>query len=95
MIDLSTDRVILSKPVRCKTFILGKSVALLRTTAAVMDDGTLRVIAERKPDRYPSGPLTVSWKPAFWITKESFPELVEWLRNMEADYITAELPEVG
>jgi hypothetical protein len=94
MIDTETGQIVLSKPVRCKTFILGKSVAVERTTAAVMDDGTLRVIAERKPAYWQNRPLTVSWVPSQWKGREGFRELVKWLRYMEGDYITAELPEI-
>ncbi|MFD4608252.1 hypothetical protein ACFWOT_09060 [Streptomyces sp. NPDC058440] len=93
MLDTWTNKVILAKPVRRKTFILGKSVALESTTAAVMDDGTLRVITQRRADYFEGKPLTTSWKPGQWKGRESFPELVEWLRHMEADYTTAELSE--
>lgn len=93
MIDTETFKVILSKPVRHKTFILGKSVALERTTAAVMDDGTLRVITERKAAYWENRPLMVSWVPSQWKGREGFRELAKWLQYMEADYITAELPE--
>jgi hypothetical protein len=93
VIDLDTHKVILSKPVRHKAFVLGKSVALECTTAAVMDDGTLRVITERKADYWENRPLMISFVPGQWKGREGFPELVKWLRYMEADYITAELPE--
>jgi hypothetical protein len=93
VIDNETDKVILAKPVRSKTFILGKSIALESTTAAVMDDGSLRVITHRRADYFRGRRLTVSWQPARWKGREDFRELVEWLRYMETDFITAELPE--
>jgi hypothetical protein len=94
MLDTETDKVILAKPVRSKTFILGKSVALERTTAALMDDGSLRVITHRRADYFRGRPLTLTWQPTQWAGREGFRELVKWLRHMEADYTTAELPMV-
>ncbi|MGJ3559668.1 hypothetical protein ACR6C2_16995 [Streptomyces sp. INA 01156] len=96
MIDLNTDKVILSKPVRRKTFILGKSVALTRKTVAVMDDGTIRVITDRRPefwDYKPTAPLVVSFGVRRASDDENFRQTINRVREMERDYITAELPE--
>ncbi|MGW5773142.1 hypothetical protein ACWEVY_28820 [Streptomyces longwoodensis] len=95
MIDMGTEKVVLSKPVRRKTFVLGRSVALEATTAAVMEDGTLRIITKRRAAFFENRPLHITWQPGQWRGSEGFGELVQWLRDMERDYITEELPEVG
>ncbi|MFD8886406.1 hypothetical protein ACFV0H_28380 [Streptomyces erythrochromogenes] len=93
MQDSSTYKVILNKVVRRKGFILGKSIALNRVDVALMDDGTLRVIFDRRSDYFREGvPLNTC---SILRGESEMSRAVKWMRTMEADYITAELPEVS
>ncbi|MFD7552959.1 hypothetical protein ACFV9E_00215 [Streptomyces sp. NPDC059835] len=93
MQDLSTYKVILNKVVRRKGFILGKSIALARVDVALMDDGSMRVIFDRRSDYFREGvPLRVS---SILRGESEMPRAIKWMRAKEADYITAELPEVS
>jgi hypothetical protein len=95
MIDLDTDKVILAKPVRRKRFILGKSVALERVDVAVMDDGSVRVITERRADYWDGrAPLFVCFKARKTADGDNFDQTVQRIREFEAQYTTAELPEL-
>ena len=94
MIDLNTDKVILAKPIRRKTFILGKSTALLCKHIAAMDDGTVRVVTERCPEHFAGvSPLFVCivWRRS--NDADSFEEACQSVREFEARFITEELPE--
>ncbi|WP_328377070.1 hypothetical protein OHB13_12010 [Streptomyces sp. NBC_00440] len=95
MLDLDTNKLILSKPVRRKTFVLGKSVALLSTTVAVMDDGAIRVMTERRPEYWDGlAPLSVCFKVRPSSDGDNFAQTVQRVREFEACFITAELPEL-
>ncbi|MFE5009796.1 hypothetical protein ACFRJ3_35020 [Streptomyces sp. NPDC056696] len=94
MFDLNRDKVIVAKPVRRKAFVLGKSVALVRKEVVITDDGVIRVVAYRRPefwDYNPKTPLVVG----FAITNRGadFGQVVQRVREMESQFITAELPE--
>ncbi|MCY0941926.1 hypothetical protein [Streptomyces antarcticus] len=94
MQDLNTDKVILNKVVRHKRFILGKSVALASSSVALMDDGSVRIITERRPEHFlPSAPRVVTHKPFASHGQDVFNATVLRLRVWEGAYITGELPE--
>ncbi|MFF8629714.1 hypothetical protein [Streptomyces werraensis] len=95
MYDLNRDVVVLSKPVRRTRFVLGKSVALEYTDVAVMDDGTVRYITKRRPDYFlPGAPLVVSFVARTTFTGDNYAQAVQRCREMESQFITAELPEL-
>ncbi|MFJ3634615.1 hypothetical protein [Streptomyces sp. NPDC090112] len=92
MQDLSTYKVILRKVVRRKGFVLGKSIALNRVDVALMDDGSIRVIFDRRADYFRKGvPLNTS---SLLRGESEMGRAIKWMRTQEADYITEELPEV-
>jgi hypothetical protein len=92
MIDLMTDRVILSKPAFTVAFDL-KSVALTRREVVQMDDGSVWTVAYRRPeywDHNPSTPLVVGHR----FGHRDFVGALEFIRSAEGDFITAEHPMV-
>ncbi|WP_327719895.1 hypothetical protein OG381_34475 [Streptomyces sp. NBC_00490] len=92
MKDLNTDKVILAKVVRRHTFVLGASVALERMHVAVMDDGTTRVITERRPEHFlPDAPRVVTFVSRRVADEEDFRQCVQRIREMEAAYTTQEV----
>lgn len=91
MIDLETSKVILSKPVRRKTFVLGRSTVLLTKEVAVMDDGAVRIVSVREPNYWFGRPQYVCSKLS--ASSWDFEKTVQKVREFEADYITTELPE--
>ncbi|MGW0087869.1 hypothetical protein ACWDWS_02500 [Streptomyces sp. NPDC003328] len=93
LIDLTTDRVIMLKPVRRKAFDQGKSKALTGSEVVQMTDGTVWHVSHRRPEFWAhraNAPLTV----AFQLSMLTFREAVEFVRTAEASYITAEHPTV-
>jgi hypothetical protein len=88
MQDWETGRVILSKVVRRKRFVLGKSSHLREQHVAQMDNGDVRVISVRNPELYDR---TVTSQ----RLSSSYETAVGLVRVMEAPYITAELSEVA
>jgi hypothetical protein len=95
VIDLNTDKVILNKVIRRKRFILGKSVALAHTDVAVMDDGAVRFITLRRADFFLEGaPLLISFVARRSAEGDNFPQAIQRCREMESQFITAELPEL-
>jgi hypothetical protein len=92
--DLNTDKLVLAKVVRRKTFITGKSWHLVRQEVAVMDDGTVRVIGTRRPEHFlPGAPVVVSFVSRRTCEGDNFPQTVQRIREAESAYITEELPE--
>ncbi|MFG3176551.1 hypothetical protein ACGFZC_16005 [[Kitasatospora] papulosa] len=92
MIDENRGGVVLAKPVRRKTFVLGKSAALTRKDVVVTDDGVIRVVSYRRADFWeynPKTPLVVT----FAVTNEGadFWQVVERIREYETPFITSEL----
>ncbi|MEU9404797.1 hypothetical protein AB0E08_03690 [Streptomyces sp. NPDC048281] len=88
MQDWETGKVILSKVVRRKAFVLGKSTHLREHHIVVMDNGEVRSITFRNPELYDRAVTSNR----IWGRFESAIELV---RVMEAKFITEELPEVA
>ncbi|WP_030386541.1 hypothetical protein [Streptomyces sp. NRRL S-241] len=96
MQDLNTDKVILRKVVRRKRFVLGGSVALAATSVAQMDDGSVRVITERRPGHFlPKSPCIVTYVSRINQGGDQFQEAAERIREFERQYITEELPEIS
>ncbi|MFE9660298.1 hypothetical protein [Streptomyces sp. NPDC005955] len=93
MIDINSGEIIMTKVIRRKVFILGKSEALLRADAVEMSDGTLRVVNFRRPEFWDYNRRTVLVVSYQYRRRETFAELVETLRRLELRWITAELPE--
>lgn len=92
MKDLNTDKVILSKVVRRHTFTLGKSIALAHVHVAAMDDGTVRVITERRPEHFlPDAPRVVTFVSRHAADDLNFQQCVQRIREMEGPYTTREV----
>ncbi|MFE6226917.1 hypothetical protein [Streptomyces sp. NPDC057854] len=94
MIDLRTERVVLLKPVRRVRFELN-DVALTAREVVEMSDGSVWSVAYRRADYWshnPKAPLTVASQ---CRATQTFAAHTNWIRGMEARFITRELPEVG
>ncbi|MFI9202654.1 hypothetical protein [Streptomyces sp. NPDC053048] len=89
MKDWDTDKVILSKIVRRKTFVLGRDAVLVSKSVALMDDGRVMVISVRRKEHVFRG-VGVA---ATYLRATSYPDAVDRVRAYECAYITAELPE--
>ncbi|MFI5865827.1 hypothetical protein [Streptomyces sp. NPDC051546] len=87
MIDSTTNKVVLNKAIRRVRFILGKSVALAAHDVALMDDGSVRIVAERRTGYASRIPVVTSK-----FNRADFRQIVERSRRFEADYVTEELP---
>ncbi|MEV5913391.1 hypothetical protein AB0M00_31425 [Streptomyces chartreusis] len=94
MIDLSTDRRILLKPVRSVRFEL-RDVALTAREVVQMTDGSVWSVAHRRAEYWshnPKAPLTVAFR---FRASGEFVDAVEFIRAAERPFITRELPEVA
>lgn len=87
MIDSTTNKVVLNKAIRRVRFILGKSTVLASHDVALMDDGSVRIIAERREAHAFRIPVVTSK-----FDRADFRHIVERSRKFEADYATEELP---
>ncbi|MGW0580092.1 hypothetical protein ACWD25_29940 [Streptomyces sp. NPDC002920] len=88
MQDWETGKVILSKVVRRKGFVLGKSRHVCEQHIAQMDNGEVRTVTYRNPELYDR---TVTSHRLY----STFEGALDLVRVMEAQFITEELPEVA
>lgn len=92
MIELDRGTVVLLKMARRVRLMLGNSVALWATDVVQMRDGSFWSVAHRRSDYFnhrPNIPLTVACQ----LNADSFEVAVQWVRDMERQYITRELSE--
>ena len=81
MRDWNTGKVVLTKVIRRKGFVLGKSTVLSVRHVAEMANGDIRVVSERYDG-------TISSVHMRWATYE---KCVKDLRHFEREFITGEL----
>jgi len=91
MIDMKTGLTVETAVRQEHRFIEDRSTQLASVSVLEMADGTFRVLMVRRPGAFlPDAPLFVSWRPAQQF--DSFADLVNWVRDQEAAFITDEHP---